>query len=44
MFRELIPLLPDMELAGEAELVPGSLHVGGIKRLPVRYRRTSIAV
>jgi cholest-4-en-3-one 26-monooxygenase len=40
MFRELLPLLPDMELAGEPELVAASLHVGGIKRLPVRYRRT----
>ncbi|HEY7293835.1 MAG TPA: cytochrome P450 [Dehalococcoidia bacterium] len=37
MFRALLPLLPEMELAGPAELVPGSLHVGGIKRLPVRY-------
>jgi hypothetical protein len=35
----LLPLLPDMELAGPAELVAGSLHVGGIKRLPVRFRR-----
>ena len=40
MFRELLPLLPDMELAGRAELVAGSLHVGGIKRLPVRFKRS----
>lgn len=39
MFRELIPLLPHMELAGKPELVAQSLHVGGIKRMPVRYRR-----
>jgi len=39
MLRELLPLLPNMELAGDAELVAASLHVGGIKRLPVRYRR-----
>ncbi|MGH2588958.1 MAG: cytochrome P450 [Dehalococcoidia bacterium] len=40
MFRELLPLLPDMELTGRAELVAGSLHVGGIKRLPVRFARS----
>ena len=40
MVRELLPLLPDMELAGPAELVAGSLHVGGIKRLPVRFKRS----
>ena len=39
MLRELLPLLPEMELAGPAELVAGSLHVGGIKRLPVRFRQ-----
>ena len=38
MFRELLPLLPKMELAGEPEFVAQSLHVGGIKHLPVRYR------
>ncbi len=38
MLRALLPLLPDLELAGPAELVASSLHVGGIKRLPVRYR------
>jgi cholest-4-en-3-one 26-monooxygenase len=42
MFRELLPLLPQMELAGPAELVAGSLHVGGIKRLPVRVRRSAV--
>ncbi|MFN0096474.1 MAG: cytochrome P450 [Dehalococcoidia bacterium] len=36
MFREMLPLLPKMELAGKPELVAQSLHVGGIKRLPVR--------
>lgn len=36
MFRELIPLLQKMELTGRPELVAQSLHVGGIKRLPVR--------
>lgn len=40
MFRALLPLLPRMELAGPAELVAASLHVGGIKRLPVRVKRT----
>lgn len=39
MFRELLPHLQKMELAGAPELVAQSLHVGGIKRLPVRYRR-----
>jgi len=43
MIRELLPLLPDMELAGEPDLVAASLHVGGIKRLPVRYKRTVAA-
>ena len=38
MFRELAPLLGNMELAGKPELVAQSLHVGGIKHLPVRYR------
>lgn len=36
--RALLPLLPRMELAGPARLVADSLHVGGIKYLPVRYR------
>lgn len=40
MFRELLPLLPNMELAGKAEFVPGNLHLGGIKRLPVRLARS----
>jgi cholest-4-en-3-one 26-monooxygenase len=40
MIRELVPLLPDMELAGAAELVAGSLHIGGIKHLPVRFTRS----
>lgn len=41
MFRELLPLLPDMELAGKPQLVPGNLHLGGIKRLPVRLTRAT---
>jgi cholest-4-en-3-one 26-monooxygenase len=43
MLRALLPLLPDLELAGPAELVASSLHVGGIKRLPVRCRAGSAA-
>ena len=39
MFRELIPVMQKMELAGEPEFVAQSLHVGGIKRLPVRYKK-----
>jgi cholest-4-en-3-one 26-monooxygenase len=39
MFRELVPLLQKMELAGKPEYVAQSLHVGGIKRLPVRFKR-----
>ncbi len=39
MFRELLPLLSKMELAGEPQFVAASLHVGGIKKLPVRSRR-----
>ena len=38
LFHALRPLLPKLELAGEPELVAGSLHVGGIKRLLVRAR------
>ncbi len=38
MLRELLPLLPELELAGEPERLLGQLHVGGIKRLPVRLR------
>ncbi len=41
MFRALLPMLPRLELTGEPELVAKSLHVGGIKRLPVRYRRAA---
>ena len=36
--EELLPLLPKLELASEPELVAGSLHVGGIKRMMVRAR------
>ena len=36
MLEALLPLLPRMELAGEPERLAGNLHVGGIKRLPVR--------
>ncbi|MDZ7728138.1 MAG: cytochrome P450 [Dehalococcoidia bacterium] len=38
MLRELIPLLPRLELAGEPQRLLGQLHVGGIKHLPVRLR------
>ena len=34
--RSLLPILPDMELAGREERVP-HLHVPAIQRLPVRY-------
>jgi cytochrome P450 len=36
IFHALLPVLPDLELASEPEMVPRSLHVGGIKRLLVR--------
>ena len=38
IFHALLPILPNLELAGEPEMVPQSLHVGGIKRQMVRYR------
>lgn len=38
LLTELIPVLGQMELAGEPERLAGQLHVGGIKHLPVRYR------
>ncbi len=38
IFHSLLPILPNLELAGEPEMVPSSLHVGGIKRQMVRYR------
>ena len=38
IFHALLPILPNLELAGEPEMVPSSLHVGGIKRQMVRYR------
>jgi len=36
MFHALLPVLPNLELASEPEMVSGSLHVGGIKRMLVR--------
>lgn len=36
MFRELIPLLARLEVTRPPEMLAGSLHVGGIKRLMVR--------
>ena len=36
IFHSLLPVLPKLELASEPELVPSSLHVGGIKRMLVR--------
>ncbi|MCY3569530.1 MAG: cytochrome P450 [Chloroflexi bacterium] len=38
IFHALLPILPNLELAGEPQMVPNSLHVGGIKRQLVRYR------
>lgn len=38
MFHALLPLLPRLELVSEPELVQGSLHVGGIKRMMVRAK------
>ena len=38
ILHALIPVLPRLELAGQPELVPKSLHVGGIKRMLVRAR------
>ena len=37
IFKELLPLLPEMELAGPPYR-QDSLHVGGIVKMPVRYR------
>ena len=36
IFHALLPVLPRLALAGEPEMVPRSLHVGGIKRMLVR--------
>ncbi len=36
IFHALLPVLPKLELAAEPEMVPRSLHVGGIKRMLVR--------
>ncbi len=36
IFHALLPVLPKLDLASEPELVAGSLHVGGIKRMLVR--------
>ena len=36
VLHALLPVLPKLELAGDPERVPGSLHVGGIKRMMVR--------
>jgi cholest-4-en-3-one 26-monooxygenase len=41
MFHALLPVLPKLELVSEPELVSGSLHVGGIKRMMVRGRRAA---
>jgi cholest-4-en-3-one 26-monooxygenase len=38
MFRELTPLLPRLEVTRAPEMLAGSLHVGGIKRLMVKAR------
>ena len=36
IFHALLPLLPQLELASQPELVSGSLHVGGIKRMMIK--------
>ncbi len=36
IFHALLPVLPKLQLVSEPELVPGNLHVGGIKRMMVR--------
>lgn len=36
IFHALLPILPKLALAGDPEMVPRSLHVGGIKRMMVR--------
>jgi cholest-4-en-3-one 26-monooxygenase len=41
IFHALLPVLPTIELASEPELVSGSLHVGGIKRMMVRSRQAA---
>ena len=38
IFHALLPILPNLELVGEPQMVPNSLHVGGIKRQLVRFR------
>lgn len=38
LFRALIPVLSRMEIAAEPERLAGQLHLGGIKRLMVRWR------
>ena len=38
IFHALLPVLPKLELASQPELVSGSLHLGGIKRMMVRAR------
>jgi cholest-4-en-3-one 26-monooxygenase len=38
MLRELIPLLPRLEVTRPPDRLAGQLHVGGIKRLMVRAR------
>ncbi len=38
IFHAMLPILPQLELAGEPQMVPRSLHVGGIKRQLVRHR------
>ena len=42
IFKELLPLLPEMELAGPPYR-QDSLHVGGIVKMPVRYRPVPVA-
>ena len=42
IFKELLPLLPEMELDGPPYR-QDSLHVGGIVKMPVRYRPVPVA-
>ena len=37
IFHTMLPLLPQMALAADPEIVIGMLHVGGIKRQMVRH-------
>ena len=38
IFHALFPILPNLELVAEPQMVPNSLHVGGIKGQMIRFR------